>query len=58
MKLKEAFGWLCVAFFLLATFYSIVLHNAWHAIAIFAIGGVGVFLLAKEWLGSIFGRLG
>lgn len=55
MTTREAFGWICIVFFLLAAFFSIVLHNLWHAIAIFAIGGVGVFLIAKEWLSDIFG---
>ena len=47
MTTREVFGWICVVFFLLAGFFSIVLHNLWHAIVIFAIGGAGVYLLKK-----------
>ena len=42
------------AFFFAAAFFSIVLHNLWHAIVIFAIGGLGVFLIAKDWFSNIF----
>ena len=57
MTVRKAFGWLFVIFFILAAFFSIVLHNAVHAIVIFAVGAIGVFLLMKDYYIDIFNKL-
>lgn len=42
---RKAFGWMLVAFFTIATLYSIVGFCGWHAIGVFIAGGLGAWLL-------------
>jgi len=45
MKLRKAFGIICGLFFIFGGFFSILLHNKWHAIAIFGAGIAAIVLL-------------
>ena len=48
ITLSKAFGLIMVLFFAAALLFSFVAFNDWHSIALFAIGGVGFWLLFKK----------
>ena len=48
MNTRTVFGIICILFFIFGGLVSIILHNGWHALAVYGAGVAGVILLWGE----------